>query len=119
MKRKEHTYPLVDQQNQKRSVTTSSLGKVRSVGGFCVAKVRYKYICMLKFNFQIVYKTSLEEQEKYRKACVFTKVLDGMRVSEKALEIISDHPELLLETSHRQQISTGLTNICDDLLHFF
>lgn len=81
-----------------------------------MAKVRYKYV---KIQFSNCYKTSLEEKEKYRKACVITKVLDGIRVSEKALEITSDDPELLLETSHRQQISMGRTNICDDLFQFF
>jgi hypothetical protein len=43
LKEKEAKYPVADRDSHKRTVTTASLGKVRYVGGFCLAKLRYKH----------------------------------------------------------------------------
>jgi hypothetical protein len=43
LKEKEAKYPVADRDSHKRTVTTASLGKVMYVGGFCLAKLRYKH----------------------------------------------------------------------------
>ena len=89
---------------------------MRYIGGYCLAKLRYKYS---QEQFSHCYKTSPEAQKKYQQACIKTQVLDSMRVSEKVLESSTKHSETLLETSQRQNISRGLTNISDELFSFF
>jgi hypothetical protein len=42
-----------------------------------------------------------------------------MRVSETSLQLHTEHPETLLETAQRQNVSRGLTNITDELYKFF
>jgi hypothetical protein len=42
-----------------------------------------------------------------------------MRVSETSLQLHTEHPETLPETTQRQNMSRGLTNISDELYKFF
>jgi hypothetical protein len=39
-----------------------------------------------------------------------------MRVSETSLQLHTEHPETLLETAQRQNVSRGLTNITDEFM---
>jgi hypothetical protein len=55
---------------------------------------------------------------KYCK-CEILVHLDTMRVSETSLQLHTEHPETLLETAQRQNVSRGLTNITDELYKFF
>jgi hypothetical protein len=116
LKEKEAKYPVADRDSHKRTVTTASLGKVRYVGGFCLAKLRYKH---QKIQFNKCYKTSSKDQAQYKKSSVITQILDTMRVSETSLQLHTEHPETLLETAQRQNVSRGLTNITDELYKFF
>jgi hypothetical protein len=43
-------------------------GKVRYVGGFCLAKLRYKH---QKIQFDKCYKTSSKDQAQYKKLSVY------------------------------------------------
>jgi hypothetical protein len=55
---------------------------------------------------------------QYKKSSVITQILDTMRVSETSLQLHTEHPETLLETAQRQNVSRGLTNITDELYKF-
>lgn len=105
----------VSNQRVQRNVTEESYGKIRYVGGYCVAKVRQKYTKQLRSN---CYKLKFENQVKYKESCLMLEILDNMSVNESIVSL-SQFPQSLIETCRKQNVTRGLTNISDQLFEFF
>ncbi|XP_021349151.1 uncharacterized protein LOC110447633 [Mizuhopecten yessoensis] len=109
-------FPVCDRTTSTRTITSGCRARVRYVGGYCVSKVRYKYI---KQRNSTCYQTSIAAQERYEEANSVVQCLDKLRENESFLEKHSDLPETLLDVTRRQNISRGLTHIPDTLYSFF
>ncbi|XP_069109558.1 uncharacterized protein [Argopecten irradians] len=116
LQQKERLYEVCGSVGSTRFLTESSLGKVRYVSGFCVAKLRYKYV---KTQYANCYRTSPESQQAYQESKAIIRLLDSMRMSERGLQETSACPETLLETARKQHLSRGLTNVSDTVFSFF
>ncbi|KAH3716299.1 hypothetical protein DPMN_059018 [Dreissena polymorpha] len=91
-------------------------GKIRYIGGYAVAKLKYNYMCQVKSN---MYKTSALGVSKFNTASVMVEFLEKMTVSEHHLIAVTEDPGSLSETSRKQNINRGLTNISDQCYHCF
>ena len=89
-------------------------GKIRHVGGYCVAKVRYSLTKSMR-NFFFV-PGMQPEIEKFQEQI---NILDNMTVSAFELMETTIYKETLEETVRKQNTSEGLTNICDAVYKFF
>ncbi|XP_069139235.1 uncharacterized protein [Argopecten irradians] len=105
LKEKEKHYAISGKDTSQRFITESSRGKVRYVGGYCVAKLRHKYI---KTQMTTQYQIGPLDQHEHEEATNIVKILDHFRVNESSLYRTSDHVETLLETSRRQNSTRGL-----------
>ncbi|XP_062597103.1 uncharacterized protein LOC134258565 [Saccostrea cucullata] len=112
----EKVYKIGDKCFKKRSLTEESLGKVRYVGGYCVAKTRHHYNKILR---QRSFKIGESNQKKYDEAFTIIQILDNFRENEVILGATSSLPQTLVETAVKQNISRGLTNITDKMFLFF
>lgn len=100
----------------QRKVTQESYGKIRYVGGYCVAKVRQKCSKQLGSN---CYKLKIENQAKYKESCIRLGIIDSLSVNESIIGSLSQYPLSLIETYRKQNVTRGLANISDDLFAFF
>ncbi|XP_062566614.1 uncharacterized protein LOC134228937 [Saccostrea cucullata] len=113
---KEKFYKIGEGSKQKRVVIEESYGKVRYVGGYCIASLRFHY----RKNRNIhCFKTGSVNQQKYNEAVNKLEILDGLSLSELSVQLTTEFPESLIETASRQCASRGLTNISDALFKFF
>lgn len=92
----------VSNQRVQRNVTEESYGKIRYVGGYCVAKVRQKYTKQLRSN---CYKLKCENQVKYKESCLMLEILDNMSVNESIVSL--------------SQFPQSRRNISDQLFELF
>ncbi|XP_061181181.1 uncharacterized protein LOC133189805 [Saccostrea echinata] len=111
----EKVYKIRDKCFKKRSLTEESLGKVRYVGGYCVAKTRHHYNKVRQRSFKI----GESNQKKYDEAFTIIQILDNFRENEIIIGGTSSLPQTLIETAVKQNISRGLTNITDKMFLFF
>ena len=94
----------------EKSFTSSSRGKIRYIGGYEVAKLRFKYSKQVQST---CYSTSTEAVQRYRMGKLCLEVLESLRISEHKLLEITEDPESLHETARKQNLNRGLTNISD------
>ena len=100
----------------KRTVTVASKARIRYVGGYCVQKVRYKSLKTAKSH---MFSTSKEGQVLYEEAEKKLHILNSLREEETHLAASTSHPESLLDINRRQNLNRGLTNVSDEMFHFF
>lgn len=112
---KEKLYRIGEGIVHKRDVSEESYGKVRYVGGYCIASLRFHY---RKIRSIHCFKSGLADQQKYNEAVSKMELLDGLSLNELAAQLTTEFPESLIETASRQHASRGLTNIPDAVLNF-
>ena len=87
--------------------------KIRHVGGYCVAKVRYR---LTKSTRNCFFVPGMQpEIEKFQEQI---NILDNMTVSAYELMETTIYKETLEEMARKQNTSEGLTNICDAVYDF-
>ena len=74
---------------------------------------------MLSIQFNKCYKTSSKDQAQYKKIKCYNTDTWHDESKRNVLQLHAEHPETLLETAQRQNVSRGLTNITDELHKFF
>lgn len=99
-----------------RQMTSGCKARVRYVGGYCISKIRYRY---LQKQMTSSYKTSVHDQEQYEESATIVKMLDALKVNESVIQRTSEIPETLIDVSRRQNFLRGLTHVSDDLYYFF
>ena len=99
-----------------RTVTDASRTRIRYVGGYCVAKIRFKYI---KKKNTVRYSNKPSDQQLYEECLIATELLNEMQVDEQYILTESNEPESLYDVSRKQNVNRGLTNISDELFKFF
>jgi hypothetical protein len=109
-------YPSTTLKLTARSVTSASKARIRYIGGYCIAKVRAKY---LNKKETLRYSKSAEQQNDYQDSVYATHLLNNMREDEQFLLSNSAEPDSLLDVNRKQYINRGLTNISDELFVFF
>jgi len=100
----------------RRYVSDSSKARVRYVAGYCVAKLRHRYIETKKSN---MHKTSAADQEKYHEAESAVDILNLLKEEEHYLLETTSNRESLLDVRRRQNVRCGLTNVTDHFFDFF
>lgn len=103
-------------QISKRTVTHASRARIRYVGGYCIAKVRHKYVTK-KASHR--YSNNTSDKEVYEEAKCALKILNNLKEEEQNILACTEEPDSLLDISRRQNMNRGLTNIPDSLFHFF
>ena len=105
------------QQIQSRTayehLSSTARGKVRYVGGYAVASLRSKYAKAY------LYKTDQHSISTYLDSKKFLEVLDHFQINEQTLNEITSDPERFHETTRKQNIKRGLTNISDAAYEWF
>ncbi|XP_045173548.2 uncharacterized protein LOC123535080 [Mercenaria mercenaria] len=101
---------------QRRFVTSSSKARIRYVAGYCVSKLRQKYVKKQKSN---LFSKSKESQNSYAEAKCKVSILNLLREEEHFLKETTCEPESLLDIENRQGITRGLTNVTDSMYSFF
>ena len=91
-------------------MSAAGRGKVRYVGGMCVAKMRYHYMNIVTRN---MFKD--KEQDKVEHA---KEIVDLLSVMEMGHEV-SEDPESLMQIERKQNLQMSLTNISDVTADFF
>lgn len=119
MKRKSDTVNLQPvNQNIFPSIETpdsdAGRGKVRYVGGYCVAKCRHRLCSTMRNN---LFKPGMESE--VQKLNEQINLLDNVVTSAAEISETSNFPETLKETYRKQNIREGLTNISDGAFQFF
>jgi hypothetical protein len=103
-------------QVSQRTITQASRARVRYVGGYCIAKVRHKYVTK-KSSYR--YSSKMVDKETYENAKCALKILNSLKQEEQNILACTVEPDSLLDVSRRQNMNRGLTNISDSLFHFF
>ena len=121
LRKKSEVLPVAsNQQIQSRTayehLSSTARGKVRYVGGYAVASLRSKYTKLMKAN---LYKTDQHGISTYLDSKKILEVLDHFQINEQTLNEITSDPESLHETTRKQNIKRGLTNISDAAYEWF
>ena len=100
----------------KRTVTEASRARIRYVGGYCIAKVRHKFVTK-----KATHRFSLKKKDsqEYEKAKCAIDILNRLKQGEQSVFEKTDEPDSLLDISRRQNLNRGLTNIEDCVFKFF
>ena len=92
------------------TLTAPGKGKIRYVGGYCVAKVRYRLCKTMRNCFFVPGMTpeinKIQEQ---------INIMDDMTISASDILTTTVYEETLEETSWKQNTAEGLTNISDNV----
>lgn len=96
-----------------RTITNASRSRIRYVGRFCIAKLRFAY--MKKMN-TVRYSKTPEDQQIYEESV--TELMNQLQVGEQFILANSCDPESLLDVSRKQNVNRELTNISDELFQF-
>ena len=89
-------------------------GKIRYIGGWCVATLKYRlkqYVLANMYAFGSQDKVSEVKQE--------IAYIEQLVSTERELEQHSCEPSSLKETARKQNVKSSLTNITDNAYHFF
>ncbi|KAH3823811.1 hypothetical protein DPMN_125633 [Dreissena polymorpha] len=100
----------------KRTVTDASRSRIRYVAGYCVAKLRKKYVQVLKSN---MFSCSKASQTTFKEARQTLLILNSFKEEEHYLQQMTSHPDSLIDTERKQNIRHGLTNVTDGMFNFF
>lgn len=115
MKEKVNLFQISNKDTVERKITNASRARIRYVGGYCVNKIRGKY---LKETKRYMYSTSAEGQLLYEEAEKSLHILNCLREEESNVMASTKEPDSLIDIARRQNLQRGLTNISDDLFHF-
>jgi hypothetical protein len=101
--------------SETMEIPPSAYGKIRHVGGMCIAKEMYAFRqrmhqIMNSFNCDLDTATKMKQ---------YIELLQQLTDSESSLREHSTYQESLIETSRRQNVSRSLTNISDNAFEFF
>ena len=116
LKKKAEVFPTSDRQVTQRTLSAASHARVRYVGGYCVAKVRNKYMQKKNSN---MYKVDEESQTTFKETVGALVILDTLRLDEQYVKATTTNPDSLVDIDRRQNIHRGRTSISDALLDFF
>ncbi len=94
------------------SSTNAGAGKIRYLGGRCVAKYRYALMNRIKSHMYSKRDSYMQERKLFELLTVLT-------VSERELQANSDNVDSLHETVRRQNIRQALTHVSDACFQFF
>lgn len=108
--------PTMPEFRQQLEMTEGGRGKVRYVGGSCIAKIKQRYVNSIKRNLAS-HDKGVFDGIKSKHLCL--KMLEQLTTSYAELSSTSMFPETLEETSRRQNVRQALTNISDDAYQFF
>jgi hypothetical protein len=100
----------------RRFVTDASRSRIRYVAGYCVAKLRKKYVQVLQSNMFTKSKTS---QTKFKEAKYTLLILNSFKEEEHYLHQVTSEPDSLIDTERKQNVRRGLTNVTDSMFKFF
>ncbi|KAH3852152.1 hypothetical protein DPMN_094651 [Dreissena polymorpha] len=89
-------------------------GKIPYVGGYCVAKCRYRLCTNLH---KCLYKPGMEPEIDNLSDQI--SLIDTVIVSATEIKSESKYKDTLKETDRKQNVREGLTNITDDAFEFF
>lgn len=119
-KKSENLSLSLNQQMQSRTtfeyLSSTARGKIRYVGGYAIAKLRSKYTHLMKAN---LYKTSQHSISSYLDSKTILEVLAHLQINEETISEMTSDPESLCETSRKQNLTRGLTNITDSTYQWF
>ena len=115
LKTKSESLPVdTNQEVQSRTsfqqLTSTARGKIRYVAGYAVASLRTKYNCLMRAS---LYKTSKSGISTYLSSKTSLEILDNLQINEMTLTETTSDPESLCETSRKQNMTRGLTNVTD------
>ncbi|WAR26397.1 PIF1-like protein, partial [Mya arenaria] len=108
--KKAELFPVSARKITDRKVTNSSDARVRYNGGYCVAKVRHKY---MEKKTSYMYKTDESSQVQYHEAVL------AVNVEEYYIQQTTSNTQSLLDVSRRQVQNRSLTNISDQVFTVF
>jgi hypothetical protein len=100
--------------NLKNDIQMSGRGKVRYIGGYVVAKCRYKASRLLQRNIFVPGRTAVVRSMQRQ-----INILDQFIISEAELREETFFEETLEETTIKQNIRGSLTHINDKCFEFF
>ena len=99
---------------QAAELSDAGKGKIRYVGGYCLAKVRYRLGCLMHNHLYISEKESdidvLNKQIEY---------IDKMTISYTDIYLTTKYQDTLKETERKQNTCESLVNISDSVFEFF
>jgi hypothetical protein len=96
------------------TVPESAYGKIRYVGGRCVAKTRYRHVSVIRGALD---SGRLDDAHLARQEQV--QVLEALTTTQSALFEGSVYQASLHETARCQNLTCGLTSLSDQALEFF
>jgi hypothetical protein len=105
---------ITDTSNRK--VTHASRARIRYIGGYCIAKIRYKYL-INKATHR--YSEKANDKILYSNAKIAVEILNSLKEDEQTIMASTVEPDSLLDISRRQNLNRGLTNIPDLVFNFF
>lgn len=100
----------------KRFTTDASRSRIRYVAGYCVAKLRKKYLQLLQSN---MFSNSKAAQTTFKEARYTLLILNSFKEEEHYLHQVTSDPDSLTDTERKQNVRRGLTNVTDDMFKFF
>ena len=92
----------------------SALAKIRYVGGYVVAKIKYNISKRLKDVLFAKGKEKIVQHLKYKMHCV-----NSLTISHEEISNTTSDPDTLIEIARKQNAREGLTNITDKAFDFF
>ena len=99
---------------KKAEPSSSGLGKIRYIGGYCVAKVKSEVSKKLS-SCMFVFK----KKNEFDKCKLTFNIVESMEVDYNLLADTTKYPETLEETQRKQNVGGGLTHISDTAYDFF
>lgn len=100
--------------SQTTELPSAGKGKIRYVGGYTVAKTRYRLAVSL---CNMLFTPGMDEEVKNIQNKLF--ILDNFTVSASEIQQLSIYEDTLEETSRKKNTSEGLVNIPDKVFEFF
>ncbi|XP_052266085.1 uncharacterized protein LOC127868386 [Dreissena polymorpha] len=100
----------------KRIVTDTDKARVRYVAGYCVSKLKHKYVKSLKTH---QFKTSQSSNSIYHNSKIALQLLDVLKENDLYIKEVTSHPDSLLDIERKQNNAGGLTNVTDEVFTFF
>jgi hypothetical protein len=98
----------------EKELNSAARGKLRYVAGYVTAKLKYRNSNTIRSSLFVPRKIDVLRLAEMKKT-----LMENLTVSESDLLSVTCDPKSLEETSWRQNVSSGLTNISDETFNFF
>ena len=109
-------FPTSNRLISQRHVSITSHARIRYIAGYCLAKVRHKFITK-KETYR--YNVSREGQEEYKKALCAVQLLEALKNEENYVAFTTSYPSSLEDIDRKQNINHSLTYVSDAVFKVF